>query len=251
MQSDNTTAEPQPGMRQQPDPLPVSCAPRAKAVLEYWWVLQCVCAVAACSCSMCHRHHASSVMCHGDCRRFGEAFVSAPFGYMPEQRYFGLWYKGGPDVDAEIKQVWAKALPMCHGNKRPASPRPLVVITLPAAETACIVPACQPERLLCVIAALRQRPEGARGRQTATVGPTVRAPGRHSARRPVHEVHALRAGCLPQVLSARWHMRLNTLMTRSRSLHGGQSSYTGMCTAARRRCSHRTHLRLSSSTDCW
>jgi hypothetical protein len=109
MQSSDTAAEPQPGMRQLPDPLPVSCAPRAIAVLEYWWVFRCMCAVAACSCSMYHRHLASSVMCHGECRRFGEAFVSAPFGYMPEQRYFGLWYKGGPDIDAEIKQVCAKA----------------------------------------------------------------------------------------------------------------------------------------------
>ena len=65
------------------------------------------------------------------------------------------------------------------------------------------VPSCQPERMLCVTAALRQRSEGARGRQTATVGPTVRAPGRHPACGPVHEVAALHAWCLKLVLCGR------------------------------------------------
>ena len=185
MQSSDTAADPQPGMRQQPDPLPISCAPRAKAVLEYWWVFQCMCAVAACSCSMYHRHLASSVMCHGECRRFGEAFVSAPFGYMPEQRYFGLWYKGGPDVDAEIKQVCAKAdVPRKNAHKLQGCHHNLCA----ACKDSGPVPFCRPEHMLCATAALRQRFEGAGGRQAATVGPTLRAAGLHPACRPVHEV---------------------------------------------------------------
>jgi hypothetical protein len=42
--------------------------------------------------------------------RFGEAFASAPYGYAPQERFFSLWYKGGPSVDAEIKQVCTAGL---------------------------------------------------------------------------------------------------------------------------------------------
>jgi hypothetical protein len=66
-------------------------------------------------------------MCRAESPRFGEAFASAPFGYMPEQRYFGLWYKGGPDVDAEIKQVCDTGLPTYPVIRRPATPRLLTV----------------------------------------------------------------------------------------------------------------------------
>ena len=90
--------------------------------------------------------------------------------------------------------------PMCHVIKRPQTSR-LPSSALCGLQRQCAMCTyCQPEHMLCVTAALRQRFEGSGGRQAATVGPTLRAAGLHPACRPVHEV--TNTECLVLVIDA-------------------------------------------------